>query len=171
MPRHSAGILLFRRSALAWEVMLVHPGGPLWSRKDVGAWSVPKGEMQDDEEPLAAAVCEFAEETGVAVRGDLLPLRPVRYKNGKVVHAWAVQMDLDPAHVRSNEFELEWPPHSGRHISVPEIDRAQWFGLGEARSKILSAQAPLLDELEGLLTARDGDALGSSTGQSPPPGA
>lgn len=170
MPRDSAGILLFRRSALAWEVMLVHPGGPLWSRKDVGAWSVPKGEMEEGEEPLAAAVREFAEETGVAVRGDFLPLRPVRYKNGKVVHAWAVQMDLDPAQVRSNEFELEWPPHSGRHISVPEIDRAQWYGLGEARDKIIPAQAPLLDELEGLLAARDGDASGS-TGSSSPPGA
>ncbi|NLT36303.1 MAG: NUDIX domain-containing protein [Gaiellales bacterium] len=153
MPKNSAGILLYRQSAQPWEVMLVHPGGPLWAKRDTGAWSVPKGEMEPGEEPQAAAVREFREETGVGVHGDFLPLHPVRYSSGKMVHAWAVQMDLDPARVKSNEFELQWPPRSGRYISVPEVDRAGWFSLDQARLKIVPAQAPLLDELESLLSA------------------
>ncbi len=147
MAAVSAGLLLFRRAAAGLEVLLVHPGGPFWARKDAGAWSIPKGEVAPGEDPLAAARRELAEETGCAPEGTALPLGSVRQKAGKLVHAWAVEADVDPAALRSNEFTIEWPPRSGRMRSFPEVDRAEWFDLAEARRRILAGQTPLLDAL------------------------
>ena len=158
MPAHSAGLILFRHANQRFEVLLVHPGGPFWARKDLGAWSIPKGELAGDEDPLAAAVREVREELGVEVTGEFLPLTPVRQAGGKTVHAWAVRFDLDPASVRSNTFEMEWPPRSGRRQTFPEVDRAGWFDLATARRKILKSQASVLDELDRLLDARSNDA-------------
>jgi predicted NUDIX family NTP pyrophosphohydrolase len=146
--RRSAGILLYRGAGAALEVLLVHPGGPFWARKDDGAWSIPKGEYSDDEDPLAAARREFAEELGSEPpTGEPSDLGQVRQKSGKIVHAWALQGDLDADEIHSNTFMLEWPPRSGRMIEVPEVDRAQWFELDLAREKINSAQAAFLDRL------------------------
>ncbi len=155
MARRSAGIVLHRRGADgAPEVLLVHPGGPFWARRDDGAWSIPKGEHDDGEEPLAAALREFAEELGVAPpAGEARALGEVRQKSGKVVAAWALAGDLDPERIVSNTFELEWPPRSGRRREFPEVDRAGWFGLEQARVKLLAAQHPLLDRLAELLAA------------------
>lgn len=150
MPKQSAGLLLFRESRGRIEVLLVHPGGPFWARKDAGAWSIPKGEFDADEEPLAAARREFEEETGQAVTGEFVALQPVRQRSGKIVHAWAVRADLDPARLRSNTFTMEWPPKSGQLREFPEVDRAAWFTLDEAREKIQPGQRPLLDQLEAL---------------------
>ena len=148
--RESAGILLHRAGAS--EVLLVHPGGPFWSRKDAGAWSIPKGEVEDGEGPQAAALREFAEETGTTLPGGALqPLGSVKLKSGKVVHAFAVEGDLDPEAIVSSTFELEWPPRSGRISTFPEVDRAGWFGLAEARVKLNPAQAAFVDRLEALL--------------------
>ncbi len=151
MAKLSAGLLLYRRGGGNLEVFLVHPGGPFWAKKEAGAWSIPKGEPDAGEAPLAAARRELAEETGLAVEGRFLPLAEIRQKAGKRVRAWAVEAEADPAAIRSNRFELEWPPRSGRRISVPEVDRAAWFALPTAREKINPAQAALLDELERLL--------------------
>ena len=146
--RKSAGILLYRRrGADGIEVMLVHPGGPYWAKKDVGAWSVPKGEFDDDEDPAAAARREFAEETGTELSGDLLPLGSIRQKNGKEVVAWALERDFDCAALRSNTFRMEWPPKSGRMAEFPEVDRAAWFTPEEARTKMHAGQAALVDRL------------------------
>ena len=145
--RHSAGLLMYRRTAGRLEVLLVHPGGPYWARKDVGSWSIPKGEFAPDEEPLAAAAREFREETGVEARAPFLRLDPVRQAGGKEVHAWAVEGDCDAAAIRSNTFSLEWPPRSGRMREFPEVDRGAWFDLPEARQRILPSQVPLLDQL------------------------
>jgi predicted NUDIX family NTP pyrophosphohydrolase len=145
----SAGLLIYRRRGPATEVLLVHPGGPLWQAKDRGAWSIPKGEVGPDEEPLETARREVAEETGLAIAGECRPLTPIKQAGGKTVLAWAVEGDCDPALVRSNTFELEWPPHSGRVREFPEIDRAAWFGLDEARQRINPAQRGLLDQLGG----------------------
>jgi predicted NUDIX family NTP pyrophosphohydrolase len=142
----SAGILLHRAGAT--EVLLVHPGGPYWARKDAGAWSIPKGEVEDGEDPSAAARREFAEETGTTLPdGALEPLGSVRLKSGKVVHGFAVAGDLDPEAIVSSTFELEWPPRSGRITTFPEVDRAGWFGLDEAREKLNPAQAAFVDRL------------------------
>jgi predicted NUDIX family NTP pyrophosphohydrolase len=143
----SAGLLLFRRRAGELEVLLVHPGGPFWQKKDLGAWSIPKGLPDDGEELLAAARRELEEETGFTAPGDALPLGETRQRSGKVVHAWAVEGDADPSRLRSNSFELEWPPRSGKRREFPEVDRAEWFGLDEARAKINPAQAVFLDAL------------------------
>ena len=145
--RESAGILLFRRRAGALEVFLGHPGGPFWARKDEGAWTVPKGMIDQGEDALAAARREFAEETGTAVNGEFLPLGQVRMKSGKVVKVWAVEGDLDPATVRSNTVSIEWPPRSGKVREYPEVDRCAWFDLPAAHRKIHPSQAPLLDRL------------------------
>jgi predicted NUDIX family NTP pyrophosphohydrolase len=151
----SAGILLHRRRNGGHEVLLVHPGGPFWARKDLGAWSIPKGELDEGEDPRACALREFAEETGTtAPAGALDELGSVKLKSGKLVHAFALAGDLDPATVRSNTFELEWPPRSGRKRSFPEIDRAEWFALDAARAKLNPAQAVLVDRLEVLLGDR-----------------
>jgi predicted NUDIX family NTP pyrophosphohydrolase len=148
VPAVSAGVLLYRRTP-ALEVLLVHPGGPFFARKDAGAWSIPKGELEPGEDPEARARIEFAEETGTALPGDV-PLRPlgeIKQKGGKVVHAFAAEGDLDADAIVSNTFELQWPPRSGRTQTFPEVDRAAWFGLDEARQRINPAQAGLLDRL------------------------
>jgi len=151
MPKQSAGLLLYRWREGRLEVFLVHPGGPFWRRKEAGAWSIPKGELSPGEDPLAAARREFAEETGFSVQGEFVPLAPVTQAGGKVVHAWAVEGELDPEKIKSNTFTLEWPPGSGREQEFPEVDRAAWFGLEEARDKINPAQRRLLEELAGKL--------------------
>jgi predicted NUDIX family NTP pyrophosphohydrolase len=147
----SAGLLLYRIRHAAIEVLLVHPGGPYWKPKDDGAWSIPKGEFSGAEDPLVAARREFFEETGVAIEGDLRALKPIQQSGGKIVHAWAVEGDLDPTTIVSNTFDIEWPPRSGRLQSFPEIDRAAWFALPEATRKILRGQVPLLEELARML--------------------
>jgi predicted NUDIX family NTP pyrophosphohydrolase len=144
----SAGLLLYRDAAGRLEVLLVHPGGPFWAKKDAGAWSIPKGELGEGEDPLAAAKREFEEETGTRPTGEAIALAPRRQAGGKVVHAWAVRGDLDPAALKSTTVTLEWPPRSGRRQEFPEVDRAAWFTLDEAREKILKGQAPFLDDLE-----------------------
>ena len=133
------------------EVLLVHPGGPIWARRDAGAWSIPKGEPEAGEDALTAARREFAEELGRGVDGTFIPLSPVRQPGGKVVHAWAVEADFDTSSIASNTFSMEWPPRSGRQQVFPEIDRAEWFPLDVARQKILAGQTPLLAELIRLL--------------------
>ena len=145
--KRSAGILLYRRRNGELEVFLVHPGGPFWARKDLGAWSLPKGEVDEGEEPLAAALREFTEETGFRVDGDFRELRPQRQKSGKTILAWAVEGDCDPAELRSGTFSMEWPPRSGKHQEFPEADRGAWFPLEQARQRIIAGQAPFLDEL------------------------
>ena len=147
MPKQSAGILLYRKSKSELQVFLVHPGGPFFKNKDLGAWSIPKGEFLDDEDALTAAKREFEEETGQAIDGSFVKLEPVRLKSGKIVHAWAVVGDIDHETIYSNSFEMEWPPKSGKNQSFPEIDRAGWFGEDEARMKINSAQSKLIDSL------------------------
>jgi predicted NUDIX family NTP pyrophosphohydrolase len=151
MAKLSAGLLIYRRSDGALEVLLVHPGGPYWSRKDSGAWSIPKGEYGPDEEPLEAAKREAAEEVGLTVAGPFVPLAPVTQPGGKIVSAWAAAGDFDASQVQGNTFSMEWPPRSGTFRSFPEVDRAGWFALPAAREKILKGQLPLLDELERLL--------------------
>jgi predicted NUDIX family NTP pyrophosphohydrolase len=152
--KRSAGILLYRMRAGTLEVLLAHPGGPFWAKKDAGAWTIPKGEIGDGEDAESAARREFAEETGVEVAGELLALTPIRQPGGKTVLAWAAAGDCDPAHIRSNTFSMEWPPRSGKQRDFPEIDRAAWFPLQEARAKVLPAQAALLDELERLSSGK-----------------
>jgi predicted NUDIX family NTP pyrophosphohydrolase len=151
VARRSAGLLLYRLAGGEPEVLLVHPGGPFWARKDEGAWSIPKGEYEPDEAPLAAAMREFQEETGVALQGTPQPLGDAVQPSRKVVTAFALEGDLDPAMIRSSSFEMEWPPRSGRRATFPEIDRAGWFGLEEAGIKILAGQAVFLDRLLALL--------------------
>jgi predicted NUDIX family NTP pyrophosphohydrolase len=151
MAKTSAGLLLYRRRGDGVEVFLAHPGGPFWARKDRQAWSIPKGEYEAAEDALAAARREFAEETGVEPEGPFVALTPRRQAGGKVVHAWAVEGDCDASAIRSNAFEMEWPPRSGRMQAFPEIDRAAWFSLAEAREKVHAGQVGLLDELAALL--------------------
>jgi predicted NUDIX family NTP pyrophosphohydrolase len=153
----SAGILLYRTGGGEPEVLLVHPGGPFWAKKDEGAWSVPKGEYGDAEEPLACALRELEEELGTMPALDpeaLVDLGEIEQKGGKVVRAWAGEAEFDPATLRSNSFEMEWPPRSGRRQEFPEVDRAEWFSLAEARRRVLAAQAPFLDRLQRLLAER-----------------
>ena len=143
----SAGLLLYRIVDGEIEVLLGHPGGPFWMRKDEGAWTIPKGLIASGEVPLAAAQREFAEETGHDPKGEAVPLGSARQPGGKIVHVWATEGDFDPADLKSNTFEMEWPPRSGRRQSIPEIDRAAWFGIAEARKKILKGQALFIDRL------------------------
>jgi len=151
--RKSAGLLLFRHRGDVTEVFLVHPGGPFWAKKDDGAWSIPKGEFAEGEEPLDAAKREFREETGSKVEGEFEVLDPVRQPSGKLVYAWAVRGDIDPAAVHSNTFSMELPKGSGKMREFPEIDRAGWFSLMAARRKLLKGQVPFLDQLEKMLFA------------------
>jgi predicted NUDIX family NTP pyrophosphohydrolase len=147
----SAGILLLRRTGGKLEVLLVHPGGPFWAKKDLGAWSIPKGELEEGEEPRGCALRELEEELGSPFSfdpEDLVELGTVRQKNGKIVHCWAVEADFDPATLHSNSFSIEWPPRSGVEREFPEVDRAEWFDLEEARLKVIPAQAAFLDRLE-----------------------
>lgn len=152
--RRSAGLLMYRIRGGALEVFLVHPGGPFWAKRDLGAWSIPKGEYASEEDPLAAARREFEEETGLRPGGPLLPLASARQPGGKEVLAWAVEGDADPAAIRSNAFSMEWPPRSGRKAEFPEVDRAAWFTIDVARGKILKGQSAFLERLERLLESR-----------------
>jgi predicted NUDIX family NTP pyrophosphohydrolase len=147
MSKKSAGIVLFRDVSGYVEVLLVHPGGPFWANKDEGAWSIPKGEFEDGEHPLDAARREFEEETGIVPIGDLIPLEPLRQPSGKVVYAWAMRGDCDPAILKSNTFLMEWPPKSGRQQEFAEVDRAAWLSIEVAKRKILKGQAPFLVQL------------------------
>jgi predicted NUDIX family NTP pyrophosphohydrolase len=147
MAKESAGLLLYRRRGGAIEVFLVHPGGPFWAKKDSGAWSIPKGEIDEGENPEEAARREVREETGIAVEGALMPLTPLRQKSRKLVRAWAVEADCDAGAIRSNNFSMVWPPRSGKVQEFPEIDRAAWFDIATAREKINPGQARFLDEL------------------------
>ena len=155
MPKQSAGLLLYRRGDAGIEVLLAHPGGPFWIRKDRGAWSIPKGEFSGDEEPLAAAKREFAEEIGTAIAsaidGTFINLTPVKQPGGKIVHAFALEFDLNVERISSNSFAMEWPPRSGQTQSFPEVDRAAWFPLPEARHRIQKGQIPILEELIRLI--------------------
>jgi predicted NUDIX family NTP pyrophosphohydrolase len=154
MPKKSAGLLLYRLigDEPGIEVLLVHPGGPFWRNKDEGAWTIPKGEFDDSEEPLEAAKREFTEELGSSPPGgEYFPLKPIKQKNGKIVHGWAVEGNFDPATLKSNTFSCEWPPKSGRMQEFPEVDRARWFTVDEAKRKILLAQGDLIDELSTIL--------------------
>jgi predicted NUDIX family NTP pyrophosphohydrolase len=148
MPRKSAGILLYRFQKDGVEVFLVHPGGPFWVNKDEGSWSVPKGEYNDDEDALKAAQREFQEETGLSIQGNFIELGEVRQPSGKRVMVWALENDQEVENIRSNTFQLEWPPKSGKMQEFPEVDRGGWFSLPEARQKILKGQISFLDKLE-----------------------
>ena len=154
MPKQAAGILLYRRRPSGIEVLLAHPGGPLWARKDFGAWTLPKGQFTDAELPLDAARREFQEEMGSAPQGEFVALGTVKQPSGKIIHAWAAEADFDVTTVKSNLFQMEWPPKSGRMSEFPEVDRAGWFSIEEARLKILKGQAPFLDRLLALLEVK-----------------
>jgi predicted NUDIX family NTP pyrophosphohydrolase len=147
MPKQSAGILLYRKFNDVLQVFLVHPGGPLWKNKDDGAWSIPKGEYESDEDPLAAAKREFYEETGQSIDGEFIALKPIKQKSGKIVQAYLVEGDIDAHNIKSNLFEIEWPPKTGKMQSFPEVDRAGWFTVDEARVKINAGQVGLVVEL------------------------
>jgi predicted NUDIX family NTP pyrophosphohydrolase len=151
MAKTSAGLLMYRVKDGALQILLVHPGGPHWQKKDEGAWTIPKGELGTEEDALEAARREFEEETGLRPEGPFIPLTPVRQKGGKTVRAWAFAGDCDPASLRSNTFEMEWPPRSGEMREFPEIDRARFFGLDEAMKKMNPAQVALLEELASKL--------------------
>lgn len=153
MGKASAGLLLYRRRGKQLQVLLVHPGGPFWLRREAGAWSIPKGEFEPGEHPFDAAKREFEEETGLRVEGAFLPLTPRKQPSGKMVHVWAVEGDCDATAIESNTFRMEWPPHSGRLQEFVEIDRADWFGIGAARQKLHRGQIGFLDELEQRLAA------------------
>jgi predicted NUDIX family NTP pyrophosphohydrolase len=150
-PQISAGLLLFRRSGGRLEVFLAHPGGPFWAKRDQGAWSIPKGIVDEGEELLDAARREFEEETGIRLEGPFRPLGSVTQKSGKVVHAWACEGDADPKLIKSNEVKVDWPRGSGRWLTFPEIDRCAWFDMPTAREKINVAQVEFLERLEGEL--------------------
>ena len=151
MPKHSAGLLMYRYRDGVLEVFLVHPGGPFWAKKDLGAWSLPKGEFDPGEDALAAARREFQEETGLPGVGTFLPLTSIKQPSGKLIQAWAFEGDCDPKAVQSNTFTMEWPPRSGSLQNFPEIDRAGWFTLKEAKDKISKGQVGFLEELEEIL--------------------
>lgn len=155
MARISAGLLMYRIQDGAVEVLLAHPGGPFFRNKDDGAWSIPKGEPEADEDLLQTAQREFEEETGLKPTGSFLPLKPIQQKGGKIVHAWAFEGDCDPTALRSNTFTMEWPPKSGRQMEFPEIDRAAFFDLAMARQKIKAGQEALVEELAAILKRRD----------------
>lgn len=153
MSKTSAGVLLYRRTAdNTLEVLLVHPGGPFWKNKDLGSWSIPKGEFLPGQDPLKTAKREFREELGKPVSGDFERLEPVRQAGGKIVYAYALEGDFDASNIQSNTFDMEWPPKSGRMQAFPEVDRAEWFDLKTARTKLNAAQNGFLDQLEGKLT-------------------
>jgi predicted NUDIX family NTP pyrophosphohydrolase len=152
MAKQAAGILLYRQGARGLEVLLAHPGGPLWAKKDLGAWTIPKGQFGDDESALAAAKREFEEEMGSPAAGVFAELGSIKQPSGKVVHAFTAESDFDVKTVKSNLFNLEWPPRSGRMGQFPEVDRAGWFSMAEARQKILKGQEPFLDRLLALLS-------------------
>jgi len=151
MAKKSAGILAYRRVNKELEVLLVHPGGPFFIKKDAASWSIPKGEFPEDEDPLTAAKREIQEELGFTPKGEYVPLSPIKQKGGKIVYAWAVETDFDVANIVSNTFTIEWPPRSGKMKEFPEVDKAAWYNVSQAREKINPAQAAFIDELEKLL--------------------
>ena len=152
--KKSAGILVFRIREKKPEIFLMHPGGPYWAKKDLGAWSIPKGEIGENEDEEEAARREFEEETGIQLNGELIPLKPIKQKTGKTVIAWAVEQDIDVSNIKSNQFEMEWPPHSRKYQQFPEMDRAEWFSVSDAKEKIIPGQAALIAELEEILKSR-----------------
>jgi len=151
VKKKSAGILLYRHRCGTLEVLLVHPGGPFWAKKDAGAWSIPKGEFEEGADPLEAARREFLEETGSPIDGPFFALKPLKQRSAKVVHAWAVEGNIDAASIQSNTFLIEWPPRSGRQQKFPEVDRGEWFTIPAARIKLIVGQAAFLDELSDKL--------------------
>jgi len=153
MAKRSAGLLLYRRRGTSIEVFLVHPGGPFWAKKDLGAWSIPKGEYVDGEEPLTAARREFEEETGFPAPSDAMRIGELKQAGGKLVMAWAAAGDCDHSQLVSNGCEIEWPPRYGRKVEIPEVDRGAWFAIEEARDRILQSQQPFLERLEQKLEA------------------
>jgi predicted NUDIX family NTP pyrophosphohydrolase len=154
MPKRSAGLIMYRKQEVHLEVFLVHPGGPFWAKKDAGAWSIPKGEFEEGEDPLAAARREFHEETGFVAQGNFLELGVVKQAGGKVVTAWAFEGDCDSVDLVSNICEIEWPPKSGRRLQFPEADRGYWFSVTEARERILKSQEPFLGKLSTVLQSQ-----------------
>jgi predicted NUDIX family NTP pyrophosphohydrolase len=151
MAAKSAGILVYKKAAGEILVFLAHPGGPFWAKKDQGAWSIPKGEFEEGEDGLSAARREFLEETGQTIDGKFIALTPVRQPGRKMVYCWAVEGDVDADNVKSNDFEMEWPPKSGRKQRFPEVDRGAWFTLEEAKARIMTGQVPILEELARLM--------------------
>jgi len=166
MSKKSAGLLLYREISGHLEVLLVHMGGPFWAKKDEGAWSIPKGEFEDNEDPFSAAKREFTEETGLSVEGEAIPLRPVRQPSGKLIYVWAMERDVDLSHFKSNTFSMEWPPKSGRVQEFPEVDRAAWSAIEEARHKIVRGQVAFLEQLQRMLkgSSEVSQTHGSATG-------
>jgi predicted NUDIX family NTP pyrophosphohydrolase len=148
MAKESSGLLLYRKGQTGREYLLVHPGGPFWKNKDLGAWTIPKGELEPGEDPLTTARREFQEELGFKPAGSFIPLSPIKQKAGKIVHAWAIESDFDPSCLRSNTFTLEWPPRSGKLQQFPEVDQAAFFTFQVARTKINPGQIPILEELD-----------------------
>ena len=153
MAKKSAGLLLYRNESGTLEVFLVHPGGPFWAKKDSGAWSIPKGEFVEGEEPLAAAKREFEEETGFTADGKFTELKPLKQPSGKIIYAWALEGDCDASRIRSNTFSMEWPPRSGQQQEFPEVDRGGWFELEAAKAKLLKGQLGFLEQLEQKIVA------------------
>src|SRR5258706_5337278 len=151
VAKRSAGILLYRRANGGLEVLLAHPGGPFWKKRDLGAWTLPKGEIDEGEDPFAAARREFVEETGFEPGESAIALRPVKQPSGKTIYAWAIEGDCDPAAARSMVFRMEWPPKSGKEEEFPEIDKVEWFAIPEAERRILPGQAPFLAQLQSLV--------------------
>jgi predicted NUDIX family NTP pyrophosphohydrolase len=158
MPKVSAGLLMYRTRDGDFEFLLAHPGGPFWKDRDAGAWTIPKGEIQPGEDPLATAQREFEEEVGFKPRGNFIALAPITQKSGKIVHAWAFEGDCDPSRIKSNSFKMEWPPRSGRFEDCPEVDRADFFRMEEAKTRINPAQIALLEELKRKLSPEPGSA-------------
>lgn len=148
MAKKSAGILLYRAQNKQVQVLLVHPGGPFWSKKELGSWSVPKGELNENEDILHAAIREMEEETGFKANGPFIALQPVKQKSGKIIYAFAAQNDFDPKNLKSNNCFVEWPPRTGKRLEIPEVDKAEWLYLNEAKEKIVKGQLPILIELE-----------------------
>jgi len=149
--KKSAGLLLYRCMENTIEFFLVHPGGPFWKNKDIGAWTIPKGELEDEEDALETAKREFKEETGTIIDGNFITLTPVKQKAGKLVYAWAIQGNIDSEKITSNTFKIQWPPKSGKWVDLPEVDKAGWFSIEESKQKINPAQIPLIDELLELI--------------------
>ena len=157
MAKNTAGLLMYHHREGIVKVFLVHPGGQYWAKKDLGSWSIPKGEFTLEEDPLKAARREFEEETGFPATGHFSPLTPIRQPSGKIVHAWAFEGDCDPSAIQSNTFSMEWPPRSGKHQEFPEVDRAEWFTIETAKDKILKGQVGFLDELQRQLAEGIGE--------------
>jgi predicted NUDIX family NTP pyrophosphohydrolase len=151
MAKKSAGILVYHKNSEKYEVLLVHPGGPFWAKKDLNSWSLPKGEFEDEEDPFSAAKREFEEETGFPIKGEFIDLNPVKQPSGKIIYSWAVKGEIDANNVKSNLFKMEWPPRSGAIKEFPEIDRAEWFDLETAEQKIISGQIPIIENLKKIL--------------------